>query len=288
VKKHWLAVVLLFLVASAWGMTFTLVKSVLARIAPEPFIFFRFTLAGVVLLVVAIALRAMPLAALRPGAILGVILFIAYWGQTRGLLTITPSRSAFLTGTYVVLVPFADRLVYRTRIPLSAWGSSVVALIGTAFLIGGFNARPQLGDLLTLICAAASAMHVVLSAKFSATTPALGLAATQVFVVALGAAPLTIAARHVTLTRDVMWVIAFTAIVTTALAFVALMWGQARVTATEAAVILAFEPVAASLTSVLIDHEPITATFLTGAVLILAAMVVSQLPESPRRDPIAP
>jgi hypothetical protein len=45
-------------------------------------------------------------------------------------------------------------------------------------------------------------------------------------------------------------VIVFTAVVTTALAFVALMWGQARVTA-EAAVMLAFEPVSASLTSIL-------------------------------------
>jgi len=287
VRQHWLAVLLLFLVASAWGMTFTLVKSVLARIASEPFIFFRFAVAAVVLLVVAVAMRAIPLRALRPGVILGVIIFIAYWGQTRGLMTISPSRSAFLTGTYVVLVPFADWLVYRARVPLSAWGSSLLALIGTAFLIGGFDARPQLGDALTLICAAASAMHVVLSAKYSTTTPSIGLAAVQVLVVAVAAAPLSAFAPRVTITHDVLWVIAFTAIVTTALAFVALMWGQARVTATEAAVILAFEPVAASIVSALVDREAITKTFLIGAALILAAMVLSQLPESPKRDPLA-
>ncbi len=85
-----------------------------------------------------------------------------------------------------------------------------------------------------------------------------------------------------------MAVILFTAVVTTALAFVALMWGQARVTATEAAVMLAFEPVAASVTSILLRREPLTMTFAAGAALILAAMVLSQLPESPRRDPIAP
>jgi drug/metabolite transporter (DMT)-like permease len=287
VKKHWLAVVLLFLVATAWGMTFTLVKSVLTRIAPEPFIVFRFTLAGVVLLIAAFAMRSMTRDALKPGAILGIAIFVAYWCQTRGLLTISPSRSAFLTGVYVVMVPFADWLVYRARVPLSAWCSSIVALAGTAFLIGGFNARPQLGDLLTLICAAASALHVVLSAKYSAETSPLALAAIQVLVVAAGATPLSFFAHRVTLARDVVWVIAFTAIVTTALAFVALMWGQARVTATEAAVILAFEPVAASITNVLVDHEPITTTFVIGALLILAAMVLSQLPESPKRDPLA-
>lgn len=287
-KKHWVAVVLLFLVASAWGTTFTLVKNVLRRIAPEPFILLRFALAGAVLLIIAIAWRALPRSALKPGAILGVLIFIAYWCQTRGLLTISPSRSAFLTGVYVVLVPFADRLVYRTRIPLAAWGGSALALIGTALLIGGFGARPQAGDVLTLICAAASAMHVVMSAKLSVKTSALGLAAIQVIVVALGAAPLSIGAPRVNLTRDVIAVIAFTAIVTTALAFVALMWGQARVTATEAAVILAFEPVAASITSFIFEREPITATFVIGAALILAAIILSQLPENPGRDPIAP
>jgi drug/metabolite transporter (DMT)-like permease len=90
------------------------------------------------------------------------------------------------------------------------------------------------------------------------------------------------------MTREVAAVIVATALVTTALAFVALMWGQARVTATQAAVILAFEPVAASITSVLFDHEPITAAFLGGALLILVAMVLSQLPEPPQRASVQP
>ncbi len=285
-KKHWLAVVLLFLVAAGWGTTFTLIKNVLTRIAPEPFIFLRFTLAGVVLLVLALAVRELPRRAIRPGAILGLLLFAAYWTQTRGLMTISASRSAFLTGLYVVLVPFADRVLHGTRVPLRAWGGSLFALVGTAMLVGGFDARPQFGDFLTLLCAVACAGHVVLSAKSSATTPALGLASVQVLGVGLLAAPLSAFAPRVTMTASIAWVIAFTAIVTTALAFVALMWGQARVTATEAAVILAFEPVAASITSIAFDHEPVTRSFLIGAALILAAMILSQLPERPERDPL--
>ena len=286
-KTHWLAVTALFLVATAWGATFTLVKSALARIAPEPFIVFRFLLAGAILLLFAFALRQLPRAAIAPGAILGLVLFGAYWCQTRGLLTISPSRSAFLTGLYVVIVPFADRLLYSTRIPFAAWIGSALALFGTTLLIGGFDARPTIGDLLTIGCAVCSALHVVLSAKVSVDKPALGLAAVQVIVVGLAAAPVSVLAPRVTWSREVAFAIVFTAIVTTALAFVALMWGQARVTATEAAVILAFEPVAASITSIVFGREPVTAMFMTGAALILMAIVLSQLPESPRRDPLA-
>lgn len=287
-RHHALAVLALFLVATAWGASFTIIKDVLRLIAPEPYIFWRFTLAGGALVVAALATRQLPRRALRPGLILGTLVFIGYWAQTRGLLTISPSRSAFLTGIYVVMVPFADRVVCGRRIAARAWIASVLAVIGTTLLIGGIDARPGFGDALTLICAVCFALHVVLTAGYSASTPALGLAGVQVLVVGIGAAPLTLFARRTPMTREVAAVIVATALVTTALAFVALMWGQARVTATEAAVILAFEPVAASITSIVYEHEPITRGFVFGASFILAAMVLSQLPEPSRRDPLQP
>lgn len=282
-KNHTLAVILLVLVASAWGTTFTLVKNVLTRIAPEPFIFLRFTIAGVVLLAVAIAARRLPRAALRPGMILGALVFSGYWAQTRGLMTISPSRSAFLTGLYVVLVPFCDRLLFGKRITARAWIGCLLAAAGTTLLIGGIDARAGFGDLLTISCAFCFAIHVILSAKYSAIIPALGLAAVQVLVVGLAAAPPSLFVPRPRMTPMVVAVILFTAIVTTALAFVALMWGQARVTATEAAIILAFEPMAASITSIAFDHERVTAAFIAGALLIVGAMILSQL-----RQPVAP
>ena len=287
-NRHRLAIVVLFLVAGAWGATFTLIKSILGRIAPEPFIFWRFIIAGVILLVPAAAKRQLPRAAIRPGIILGFLVFTGYWCQTRGLLTISPSRSALLTGIYVVMVPFCDRILYRAEISVRAWGGSLLAVIGTAILIGGVQARPQLGDLLTLVCAVCFSLHVVLSAKFSTNVSALGLAAVQVLFVGLAALPVLPFAARPRPTREVVLIVLFTAVVTTALAFVALMWGQARVTATEAAVMLAFEPVAAAITSVAFYGERVTIALIIGAALILAAMVLSQLPVSPHRDPIPP
>lgn len=284
-KTHWAAVALLFLVAAAWGATFTVIKDLLASIAPEPFIFLRFVLAGVVL--AAMARFRLPGATFRPGLILGMLVFIGYWAQTRGLMTISPSRSAFITGLYVVLVPFCDRVLYRTRIDPRAWLGSALAVAGTTMLIGGFDARPSWGDALTFACAVCFAMHVVLSAKYSAATSALPLAAVQVLVVGIAAAPPSFFAPRPRLTAQVVIVIVFTAVVTTALAFVALMWGQARVTATEAAVMLAFEPVSASLTSVLVGREPLTLTLVAGGALILAAMLACVIP-SAARDPLPP
>ena len=176
-KKHWLAVVVLFLVAGAWGATFTIVKSVLTRIPPEPFIVLRFTIAGIVLLAIAVTSRQLPRSALRPGLILGALVFSGYWLQTRGLMSISPSRSAFLTGLYVVMVPFCDRLLFAKSIAARAWIGCVLAAAGTTLLIGGVDARAGFGDVLTIICAVCFALHMVLSAKYSTGTSVLGLAA---------------------------------------------------------------------------------------------------------------
>ena len=283
-KRHHIAAVTLFVTAAAWGATFTLVKNILGRIAPEPFIFLRFTLAGVILMCIALPQRRISGDLIGPGIILGLLVFGGYWLQTRGLMVISPSRSAFLTGLYVVMVPFCDALVYRARVSMRAWAGSVLALIGTALLIGGFDARPSLGDALTAACAIVFAFHVILSARYGARHSAMGLAAVQVFVVGLAALPPSFFAPRPQMTREIVAVIVFTAIVTTALAFAALMWAQGLVSATEAAVILAFEPVAASLTSIIWYHEPLTIPFMAGAVLILTAMIVSQVSATIRAD----
>ena len=276
-KRNWLAAASIFVVACAWGATFSLIKDVLRHIAPEPFIAYRFTLAGVALIAIALFRRQLTRALIPPALLLGTLVFTGDWMQTRGMIFISPSRSALLTGLYVVMVPFADRVLRKTRVSAQAWIASLLALAGTTMLIGGFDARPSIGDVLTIGCAICFALHVVFTADFTTRHSALGLAAVQVLAVGLFAVPPSLFAPRPSMNREVVAVIVTTAIVTTAIAFVALMWGQARVSATEAAVILSFEPVAASVTSILWYGEPFTRSFAIGGALIFAAMVVSQV-----------
>jgi drug/metabolite transporter (DMT)-like permease len=273
--RRWLAVLALFATAAAWGASFTLVKNVVTRMAPEPFIFWRFTFAGAILLFA--ARRHLSRRLLFPGIVLGIFVFAGYMAQTHGLRFISASRSAFLTGLYVVLVPFFQwRTAGRPR--ANVWIASVLAVAGTTILIGAsFDARPTLGDLLTLACAVIFALHVVYSARWSTSEDSAALAGVQVLFVGLAAAPLTFFARPTSWDAYLVTVILVTAIVTTAIAFAALMWAQAHVTATEAAVILSFEPVAAAITAIAFEGEPLTPSFVTGALMILAAMLLSQM-----------
>jgi drug/metabolite transporter (DMT)-like permease len=267
-----LAALALLATAAAWGATFTLVKNVIAQISPEAFIFWRFLAAAVILLAVALLRRGLTRALLWPGVVLGLLVFGAYWSQTRGLLTISPSRSAFLTGLYVVVVPFLQGKVRR-----NAWIAAGLAVAGMIALVGKPQGPAAIGDALTLVCALFCAFHVVYAARVTTQRTATGLAAIQVAMVAIAAAPLAAFSPAVPWSASIVGAILFTAVVTTALAFAALMWGQAHVSATEAAVILSFEPVAAAITSIAFYGEPGTGAFLLGAALILAAMLLSQL-----------
>ena len=281
-KRH-LAALALLATAAAWGATFTLVKSVITKMAPEAFIFWRFLVAAAILSGYVLWRNVGQASACPPrwdrlkpvlhaGVILGLLIFAAYWTQTRGLMTISPSRSAFLTGLYVVLVPFLQGKVKR-----NGWIAAILALAGTIALVGKPQGPAAIGDALTVICAIASAFHVIYAARFTTHETATGLAAIQVGFVALAAAPFAVFSPPVPWSASIVSAILFTAVVTTALAFAALMWGQAHVSATEAAVILSFEPVAAAITSIAFYGEPVTAAFAVGAALILAAMLLSQL-----------
>src|SRR3954447_26083861 len=93
-----------------WGTTFVVVKAALADISTFAFLALRFAVAAVALgLVYRLAIRRN---AIVPGLLAGTLLFTAYVFQTLGLELTTPSKSAFLTGLAIPMVPLASSLVY--------------------------------------------------------------------------------------------------------------------------------------------------------------------------------
>src|SRR5947209_17884936 len=102
VKAH----ILLVLVTLAWGATFVVVKNALADASPLLFNALRMALAAVaMLLVYGRQMARVSAGALRMGAAVGVLLWIGYEFQTEGLRLTTPSKSGFITGLSVILVP---------------------------------------------------------------------------------------------------------------------------------------------------------------------------------------
>lgn len=254
-----------------------IVKNALATITPEWLTFYRFVVAGSILLVLTARGGDWRRHTLRNATILGALVFAGYWLQTRGLIYTTPSRSAFITGAGIVLVPFLDRLVYQSRVLGTHVVGTLAAVAGIYLLVGGVDGGLNIGDVLTALCALAFSLHIVLAARYSEISAPASLAAIQIATVGVLSVPTLPFSPHLPVTSELALVIVALALINTSLAIYMMMWAQARISATEAAIILAFEPVAAAITSVAVGADALTAGLVGGGALVVAGIVISQL-----------
>ncbi|MCA9752958.1 MAG: DMT family transporter [Gemmatimonadetes bacterium] len=273
-------------VAILWGTTFAAVKTGLADSSPLLFLGARFVIASVAALPFLRRGRGTR-AALRAGLPLGIVYALGFAAQTIGLTTTSPSRSAFLTGLNVAIVPLWAALVLgRKPRPLSVLGL-VVALPGmwllTAPAAGGWTA----GDSWTVACAVLFALHVVLVGRVGDRFHAGGLLVSQLVVtsgLALGGAPL-LEEPHFRLSAPLVVALLVTALLGT----VATTWLQLRfqpaIDPTRAGLIFATEPVFASFFAWLVFRETLPPTAWLGGAIILAGMALSEVGSAGAADP---
>lgn len=267
-------------VAAVWGLTFTAVQRALAEAAPLSFLTARFSLAAVALAVTfrGRALRVSP-ATLKSAAFLSVWLTAGYALQTFGLVYTTASKSAFITGSYVVLVPIISFALSRTLPRASSAVAVALAATGLYLMTAPGAMHVNLGDALTLGCAAAFALHIAGAERIAPHHDPVRLAFWQILFTAMICALLMVATEtpRLAITPWTAAALLVTGVFATAVAFVVQMWAQRKTSATHVAVIFTGEPVFAAIFARLIQHEVLGATGLAGAALILGGMLVSQL-----------
>jgi drug/metabolite transporter (DMT)-like permease len=290
------AYLLMVFVVAVWGCTFVVVKDALADATPLAFNLTRMTLAFVVL---AIAYhqhwREITRSQIASGAIAGFFLAGGYQFQTAGLALTTPSKSAFITGMVVVLVPLFS--VVRKLRPRGAraprWNAFVGALIAFAGILlltlpAGSGLLPDFasvgrGDLLTFGCTISFALHCLALGHLSPRVPFQVLALLQIGFCALFMAVSTplLEHPHLHLTMRLAIALAVAAVLATAAAFSVQSWAQSILPATHTALILTLEPVFAWITSFLFFGERLGVRPASGALMILAGIALTELVPQP-------
>jgi drug/metabolite transporter (DMT)-like permease len=278
---------LLILCTLIWGATFVLVKDALADASVFVFLALRFALATFVLIpMYGRELRSVGAKGWRAGAIIGCCMFGGYAFQTAGLRLTTPSKAAFITGFFVVLVPVLLALFGSRRVPPWVWIGALSAFAGLYFLAvppSGFAAMNR-GDLLVLACAFMFAMHVIsighYTVRFSAGSLTLIQVATTALFTAICVPLFSVTGAEqprVAWTTGLIVAVVATGLFATALAFSAQVWAQQFTSATHAAIIFTLEPVFAGVTSFIFYHERLGARSLGGSALILSGILIAEL-----------
>jgi len=282
---------LLIAVVIVWGTTFTLVKSALADASPLLFNLLRMALAFAVLAAFNYRhLRKLSRRDLAYATAAGIFLGLGYQFQTAGLAITTASKSGFITGLVVVIVPLLS-LIPGVKPPAASatrWTSIagvLIAFSGLVLLTIPSNATHSLlsgiglGEGLTLACAVAFAAHLLTLGHAARLSSARTLGTIQIGVAALlMLVTLPVAGRpHLHISARLILALAITSILATAAAFTIQSWAQQHLSPTHTALIFTLEPVFAWLTSLLFLHERLGPRALFGAALILGGILVTEL-----------
>ncbi len=268
----------LLAVTAVWGSTFVVVKDAVARMPVTDFLTWRFGMATLAMVALRPrTVRALPRAGLRAGVLLGLALGAGYLLQTLGLQTTPASVSGFLTGMFVVFTPLGAAVLLRRPPGAVAWLAVGVAVVGLG-LLSLHGASIGTGELLTLGCAAAFALHIVGLGQWAARWDPYALAVPQLATTALLCAVVAVPGGLVVPPDAGVWgALVLTSLAATALAFVVQTWAQAHLSPVRTAVVMTLEPVFALGYAVLLAGERIGARTLAGAALVLAAMLLTEV-----------
>lgn len=290
--SHAIAVVSLGGTALIWGGTFAAVKYAINQgLGVEALLAWRFLIGTAGLGFFLVILRIRPkLREVKDGLWLGLLLSALFWLQTDGLRFTTTTKSGFITGLYVIFTPLVAAFA-GDRLKAPHVAGAFMALCGLSLLVyqpgiglSGWNH----GDTETLLNAFLVGVHLVATSRFSRRSSGWVLAFVQVAFTAVvmtamaafgpggfkGSGP----AMHL----PGIWIsLAYLGLLATTLALWAQSTMQARVTATEAAILFSLEPVFAALLAVsgFIPgiHDQLGTLQIAGAGLIVTATLVAEL-----------
>ncbi|MFB9990628.1 DMT family transporter [Deinococcus oregonensis] len=284
-SPHARGVLLLILVTALWGSTFAVVKTLGEVLDPSVLIAWRFLIATVALAPALLLYRPAvaqgsaekSVSLAKDGFILGLWLIAGYGTQTIALQTTGANRAAFFTALSVILVPVWLTFAQRRPLPLTLWGALPLAVLGLAFLSweGGVLV---VGDLWALGCAVTYAGFIVTLERLAHRHAALPFTVVQLVSVTVVAwLWAAIAAPNDLWPPPQAWApLLYLGIAATATTTLLQTVGQRHVSAAEASLIYALEPVTATLFSFLLIGERVGLRGALGGLLVVVATVLSQ------------
>jgi drug/metabolite transporter (DMT)-like permease len=273
-RSEVLAHVAVVVAAVLFGSTFLVVKDAIEDVDPYVFLSVRFTIGALVLAPFAARRPSRP-GGLKAGLLCGAALAAGYVLQTVGLQRTTASVSAFITYLLIVFVPLISAAVLRKPPRPSAMVGVVLGTVGLVLLTGGVSSIGP-GELLTLVCAFAFAIHVLALSELAPGQDALRLNAIQLAVVAVACLGPGLALGSFRIPLSAFVAAAFTGIAASAIALGLQVWAQTRLSAVRVSLLLLIEPVSAAALGA-VTGEHLGALGAVGCAVILLGILITEL-----------
>ncbi len=274
----------LLLCSLFWGLSFASMKILVGLYPACWLLFLRFSVGAVLILFFFHRrVRRNLWQNLKGGIVIGVALFAAITSQTVALNYIEAGRQAFLTSTYVLIVPLILWVVRRVFPGWVTLGAACVCLVGMG-LLTDLSGPMNVGDALTLLCALLFALQILAISRYTqrgesnssgdpialsfvefATLSLLSLLAAFFFE-----SPLTVL-------KEGLPELVFTIVVCTFGCYMMQICGQKYTLPSHAAIIMSLESVFGLLSGILFLGETLSLRMAVGCVLIFSAVLLAEL-----------
>ncbi|OGQ23469.1 MAG: hypothetical protein A3I05_08030 [Deltaproteobacteria bacterium RIFCSPLOWO2_02_FULL_44_10] len=279
-QKEWFMIVLLVIATLVWGSTFILTKWAVEDIDVSYFLFLRYLISFITLaLLFPKKLISLRLPTLKSGFFLSLFLTAIFLTQTEGLKITTASNSALITGLYIVFIPLVSYFLFKTQSAIPSLLGIPISTIGLILLTQYSYTGMNKGDLLTLLCAIFSALHIVYTGKAAPHHSSRSLMIVQCLFVALFCGALALSRGSFTsiLSSRVILALLTTSLGCTVFAFTVQIIAQRIIDPTRAGLIFALETVFGAFFASWWGGERMTSISFFGACLMVIGILVSEM-----------
>ena len=267
----------LILTTLFWGGSFLFTKIGLREIPPALFVFSRFTLATLIMLIVfARRLPQLNRDILRRGVIVGIALGLTNISFVFGIQGTSISRAGVLNNLFVLFIPLITKLVWKDRVGRINMGGLALAAVGIWLLATSGGAGFNRGDLFSTICAFFIACHIITVSKVLRDDDVYLISLIQFATVAAiaGIAALAAPAVPFSVSKTGLMTVVYCAIFPTVICFTMQNIFQRYVTPTRAGLIYTLDPVWSLLAGLFVLGEHLTPLEWLGCGLIFLAALL--------------
>ena len=268
------------LAALIWGTAFVAQSVAADHVGPFTFTAARSAVAFVFLLVLCLVFRCLRRrdfqeeAQARPGSwrdlaiggiCCGVVLTMGTNLQQMGLETTTSGKAGFITALYIVIVPIAG-IFLRQKAPRAISLSVALAVVGLYLLCVQESFSITEGDWYVLLCSFCFAGHILLIDHFPRKVDGVALSCVQ-FLACIGP-------------------VLYVGIFSSGVGYTLQILAQKDSNPTVVSLLLSLESVFATVAGALILGDRMSGKEYLGCVLMLAAVVLAQLPDFRKKQAV--
>lgn len=278
-KSHFLLVG----VAAIWGFAFVAQRVGMDTMGPFIFNGIRFSLGTITLLPLLYKQKRNAYSRYtrwpwKYGIIAGMFLCMGTTAQQIGLVYTTAGKAGFITGLYMIFVPFFS-IILGKSVKFMHWVGACIALGGLFLLTFSRNLSINYGDFLVFFSAIFFAMHVIFVGKIASQVVGIELAFQQFFVCAL----LSLILSFIIEKNSLSGVLAgwqellYGGVFSVGVAYTFQIIAQKNTHPTSAAIIMSMESVFAVIGGVIFLNEILSFVQVVGCLLMLIGMFFAQL-----------